>query len=478
MKSIKEFLIDSIKLISWLAKDSYRLIRSLITSMIQATKSNVYWEKLRAAESFVIQQFETHLPNEPKLFWVKHHRKILKIVYFFISVFILLNIAKCAYTPEKVTIRPVVEGRVITFEGTNKALNGIKSIDLTVGATQQLNLSGRLVWNEEKTAKIYSPFSGRVESVEVQPGQKVEKNQVLAVIQSADFGNAQADFKKAQASANAAKANLARSKELFDYGIVSQKDYEQIVSDSTQAIAEFDRANARLKSVGAQTKNIDQKFLLRSPTAGIVVEKNIYPGRELNSDLSNTPAIVVSDPTNLWAVLEASEIDVGRFEIGAEVTLQNNTLPNEKLIGKIIQIADFVDPVTRTIKVRVNVPNQQKKLRAEMFVEAEIPLSHIDGIVVPAKAVILVGTHHFVFVEIGPNKYLRQGVSLGARFADKVEILEGLKPEHRVVIEGNLYLNEIFRDSIRSSGSTDPAIITPAKPLIENYPLDLNSPHN
>jgi len=82
MKSIKEFLIDSIKLISWLAKDSYRLIRSLITSMIQATKSNVYWEKLRAAESFVIQQFETHLPNEPKLFWVKHHRKILKIVYF------------------------------------------------------------------------------------------------------------------------------------------------------------------------------------------------------------------------------------------------------------------------------------------------------------------------------------------------------------------------------------------------------------
>jgi len=111
---------------------------------------------------------------------------------------------------------------------------------------------------------------------------------VLAVIQSADFGNAQADFKKAQASANAAKANLARSKELFDYGIVSQKDYEQIVSDSTQAIAEFDRANARLKSVGAQTKNIDQKFLLRSPTAGIVVEK-IFTRVESSTQTFPTP---------------------------------------------------------------------------------------------------------------------------------------------------------------------------------------------
>lgn len=478
MKSTKEFFLDTIKLISWLSKDLYRLIRSVITSIVKTAKSNVYLEKFRSVESFVIQQLEANLPNEPKLFWIKHHQKILKIVYLLLALSVLTNIAKCAYTPEKITIHPVVEGRVITFEGTNKALNGIKSIDLTIGATPELNLSGRLVWNEEKTAKVFSPFAGRVESVEVQPGQKVEKNQVLAVIQSPDFGNAQADFKKAQAAAHVAKANLARSKELFDFGIVSQKDYEQVVSDSAQAIAEFERANARLKSIGAQTKNVDQKFLLRSPMAGIVVEKNIYPGRELNSDLSATPLVVVSDPSNLWAVLEASEIDIGRFDIGSEVTLQNNTLVNEKLVGTIIQIADFVDPVTRTIKVRVNVPNQQRKLRAEMFVEAAIPLNHIEGIVIPAKAVFLAGTHHFVFIEISPNKYLRQGVNLGTRFADKVEILEGLKPEHRVVIEGNLYLNEIFRDSNRSSGSTDPAVITPAKPLTENTPLDPNPSHN
>ena len=478
MKSLKDFFVDTVKLLRWLVATVRRLSHAFLGGTWRYLHSNAFFEKFKVVETFVIQQVGAHLPDEPKLFWQKHHRMVLRIVYIVFVGMLLLNVARCAYRPDRVTIRPVVDGRIITFEGTNKALNGIRSVDLTVGAIQRLNLPGRLVWNEEKTAKIYSPFSGRVHSVEVQLGQRIEKNQVVAIIQSPDFGNAQADYKKAQAAASAAKSQLNRAKELYEYGVISQREYEQTVSDSTAAIAEFERAGARLKALGASANSVDQKFALRSPVAGVVVERNIYPGRELSSDLSNNPLIVVSDPTSLWATLEASEVDIGRFDLGADVMLHNNSTPNEKLSGKITQIADFVDPVTRTVKVRVEVPNEQKKLRAEMFVQAEVPLTHIEGIVIPAKAVLLVGTHHFVFVEAGPNKYVRHGVSLGARFADKVEVVEGLKPEHRVVIEGNLYLNEILRDASRSSGSKDPVMVTPAKPLIEDYPLDIHAIHN
>ena len=198
-----------------------------------------------------------------------------------------------------------------------------------------------------------------------------------------------------------------------------------------------------------------------------MVERNIYPGRELSSDLSNAPLLTITDPNNLWAILEASEVDLGRFEVGAEVVIHNNTLPNEKLTGKIIQIADFIDPVTRTLKVRVEVPNQNKKLRAEMFIQADIPVTNLEGIIVPARGVFLVGDQHFVFVELDINKYERHEVKVGKRFADKVEVIEGLKQEQKVVTEGNLYLQEILRANARSQkGKADQA---PARLLDDVY---------
>jgi cobalt-zinc-cadmium efflux system membrane fusion protein len=295
-----------------------------------------------------------------------------------------------------------------------------------------LVLPGRLVWNEEKTAKVYSPFSGRVESVEVQLGETVKKGQSLAHIQSPDFGVAQADARKAQAAAVLARSSLNRAKELYANGIIAKKE-----------------------------------FSLNTPYDGVVVERNIYPGRELSSDLSNAPLLTITDPNNLWAILEASEVDLGRFEVGAEVVIHNNTLPNEKLTGKIIQIADFIDPVTRTLKVRVEVPNQNKKLRAEMFIQADIPVTNLEGIIVPARGIFLVGDQHFVFVELDINKYERHEVKVGKRFADKVEVIEGLKQEQKVVTEGNLYLQEILRANARSQkGKADQA---PARLLDDVY---------
>lgn len=450
MKNIGQFLRDTWRLFAWLINFIKTTILSLFRGLFGQIKSKAYVEKFNAFEAQVIHQVHENLPAEPKKFWGTHHKKILRIAYIVIVSLMVVNFAKCVYKPSRVVIEPVVEGELIYFKGATKPLNGIKSAELMAGGVQNLVLPGRLVWNEEKTAKVYSPFSGRVESVEVQLGESVKKGQALAYIQSPEFGVAQSDARKAQAAAILAKSTLSRAKELYAHGIISKKEFEQIESDTAQVIAEFDRASARIKALGASYNSINQKFPLNTPTEGVVVEKNIYPGRELNSDLSNVPLLTITDPNNMWAVLEASEVDLGRFEVGAEVTIYNNTLPNEKLTGKIIQIADFIDPVTRTLKVRVEVPNQNKKLRAEMFVQADIPVTNLEGIIVPARGVFLIGDQHYVFVELDVNKYERHEVKVGKRFADKVEILEGLKQDQKVVTEGNLYLQEILRSSVRA----------------------------
>jgi cobalt-zinc-cadmium efflux system membrane fusion protein len=154
------------------------------------------------------------------------------------------------------------------------------------------------------------------------------------------------------------------------------------------------------------------------------------------------------------------------------VVIHNNTLPNEKLTGKIIQIADFIDPVTRTLKVRVEVPNNNKKLRAEMFVQADIPVTNLEGMIVPAKAIFLVGDKQYVFVELDINRYERHEVKLGKRFADKVEVIEGLKQDQKVVIDGNLYLQEILRANMRAQKEKNDQL--PAKLLDSTSPAVVN----
>lgn len=472
MKNIGQFLKDTWGLVVWLLSFIKTTLLDLIKGFFGQIKSKAYVDRFNAIEAQVVYHIHENLPTEPQKFWSAHHKRVLRIIYILFISMLVLNVAKCMYKPSRVLIEPVVEGELIYFKGATKPLNGIKSSELIAGGVQNLVLPGRLVWNEEKTAKIYSPFSGRVDSVAVQLGETVKRGQSLAFIQSPEFGVAQSDARKAQAAAILAKSNLARSKELYANGIIAQKDLEQIQSDTAQVIAEYDRATARIKALGASYNSVDQKFPLNTPFEGIVVEKNIYPGRELNSDLSNVPLLTITDPNNLWAILEASEVDLGRFEVGAEVVIHNNTLPNEKLTGKIIQIADFIDPITRTLKVRVEVPNNNKKLRAEMFVQADIPVTNLEGMIVPAKAIFLVGDKQYVFVELDINKYERHEVKLGKRFADKVEVVEGLKQDQKVVIDGNLYLQEILRANMRAQKEKNDQ--SPAKLLDSTSPVVVN----
>jgi cobalt-zinc-cadmium efflux system membrane fusion protein len=449
MKTLGQFLKDLFALFVWLLGAVKATLVKLFKAQKNQIQSKAYVEKFRSIEAIVIHQVQENLPSVPKGFWQAHHRKILRIIYLLIVAMVVVNFARCVYKPSHISVEPVIQGDAVSFPGVKKPLNGIKSVSLELGASHTLTLPGRLVWDEDKTAKVYSPFAGRIHTVDVQLGQKIEGGQTLAIIQSPEFGQAQSDAKKSEALAVLAKANLTRSKELFDHGILAKKEFEQISADAAQAIAEFDRASSRIKSLGAGYKTVDQKFPLKTTISGVVVERNVYPGRDISSDLSNGPIFTVTDPKNLWAVLEASEVDIGRFAEGAEVTLFNNAMPAEKLKGKIIHIADFIDPVTRTVKVRVSVPNDSMRLKAEMFIQAEIPLARVEGIVVPSKAVILIGDKHYVFLETELNQFVRKEVKVGSQFADKTEITDWLSAEDRVVVEGSLYLNEILREHVK-----------------------------
>jgi cobalt-zinc-cadmium efflux system membrane fusion protein len=321
----------------------------------------------------------------------------------------------------------------------------------TVGAEQPafVPLTGRLVWDEDATVRVFTPFAGIVRKLFVDVNQPVTNGMALAEIQSSDFAQAQADARKAGSDFRRTEQNLARLRDLFEHGAAPRKDVESAEADYAAAQAEKDRAETRLAIYGAQA-NSAQGFLLPSPLAGVLVERNITPGQEVRPDqmLANmpqftAPLFVVTDPTRLWVWLDVTEMHLPLVHKGMELTIRSKAFPGQAFHGRLDLIGDSLDPTTRSIRARGSVENPDRLLKAELYVTVEIPDAVPMSLQVPSKAVFLRENQYYVFLEDGPGRYVRHAVKVGSEREGKVAILDGLKSGQRVVTEGCLLLQSL-----------------------------------
>jgi membrane fusion protein, heavy metal efflux system len=317
-----------------------------------------------------------------------------------------------------------------------------------------LALNGRMVWDDNVTTRLFTPFAGRVTKIPVETGQSVKEGEPLALIASPDYGQAQADARRAATDLVLSERTLARTKELLSHGAAAEKDLQAAEADMERARLEKQRTAERLALYGSSVESVDQSYVLKAPIPGIVVEKNINPGAELRSDqmLANTPQLasplfVITDPRKLWIQIDVPERDQGRVRLGQTFTIRSTSLPGEGFAGKVEFISDSLDPTTRTVKVRGSVPNEQRRLKAEMFVKAEFVLEPEPGVEVSNRAVFLRGEKHYVMLEDKPGRYLRREVTVGSEHAGRLIITDGLKPGQRVVVDGALLLEQILNQS-------------------------------
>lgn len=300
-----------------------------------------------------------------------------------------------------------------------------------------LRLPGRLVWNEEKTVRVFPQIGGRVQSIAVDVGNVVKTGQTLAVLNSPDYGQAQADARKAQADLHVATQALERNRQLREAGVIAEKDWQLAEATSAAARAEAERAGRRLSGLGGDG---DGAYVLKSPLAGTVVERNLNPGMEFRPDQAGSPLFVVTDPASLWLQIDAGEADLANLKKGDVFLIESRQYPGEQFKGVIRHVADFVDPVSRSIKVRGEVDNAGRRLKGEMFVVALIDQAPTQALQVPASAVFLQGDKRFVFVEEAVGRYRRQLVDSAGERDGRVELKAGVKEGERVVVEGNLHL--------------------------------------
>jgi cobalt-zinc-cadmium efflux system membrane fusion protein len=346
---------------------------------------------------------------------------------------------------------PKVTGEHISFPPDSPQLASLELAAVESRAPASTQLSGRLIWNDDMTVRVFTPFAGRVRRITADIGQAVGKNGALAEVESPDFGQAQADARKAGGDLKLAERSLTRLRELFAHGAAAQKDVEAAEDAQAQAEAEHSRAVSKIAAYGANADSLDEIFVLRSSLAGTVVDKSASPGLEIRPDqmLANVPEItqplfIVSDPSHLWIQVDATEVDVPRLQPGREFTFTSRAFPDETFTGRVDNVSEFIDPNTRTIKVRGSVDNTRRLLKAEMFVNVILPGGGASNISVPAAAVFLKGEKHFVFVQEKPGLFTRQEVAIGAEQDGRVLILNGLQAGQQVVTDGCVLLQQLL----------------------------------
>ena len=346
---------------------------------------------------------------------------------------------------------PKVAGEHISFPADSTQLASLELAPVESRAPASTELSGRLTWNDDVTVRIFTPFTGRVRKITADIGQSVEKNSPLAEVESPDFGQAQADARKAEGDLKLAERSLAREQELFAHGAAAQKDLEAAEDAQVQAAAEHARAVSKIAAYGANADSLDEIFVLQTPLAGTVVDKRVNPGQEIRPDqmLANIPEVtdplfVVSDPARLWIQIDATEVDVPHLQPGREFTFTSRAFPDETFTGRVDKVSEFIDPNTRTIKVRGSVDNARRLLKAEMFVNVILPGGETHDLSVPAAAVFLKGEKHFVFVQTEPGEFTRQEVAIGSEQEGRVLILSGLQAGQQVVTDGCIFLQQLM----------------------------------
>jgi cobalt-zinc-cadmium efflux system membrane fusion protein len=385
-----------------------------------------------------------HLLSTP----ARRYSAIAGVVALIVIGYTLSNPTPTARPPAPL---PIVQGEQLRFPAGHPQLALLATAPAVAAQSVTVELPARLVWNEERTHRIYPAFAGRVLKLNADIGQSVKAGQVLATLASPEFGAAQADTAKAQADAQLNIRALARQRELFEAGIVSRKDFEQAEADAARAQAEVARAHARTSMYGSAS-GVDQQLGLSSTVPGVVVERNLSAGLEVRPDQGGPGApalIVVTDPTSLWVQIDAHENDVASLKPGTAISI---VLPN------------FPGQSTRTIKVRAVIDNPQRLLKAEMLGTAKIERKLAAGVLVPASAVQLRGTEHWTYVQIEPGTFEPRLVKLGYEGLQEVLIISGLQAGELVVKDNSLLLAREFRNAQEEAKQHTPAPLNASAP--------------
>ena len=315
-----------------------------------------------------------------------------------------------------------------------------------------VQLLGELRVNEGRYAEVGTPIASRVASVLAAPGEIVRKGQELATLQSVDIGKARGESITAQTRLDLARKTLERKRKLAEEDIVPAREVQESEASVATAEADVRAARAGLRALGAGDESSDSsELILRSPIDGTVIERNAIQGQMAEPA---QPLFRIGDMSKLWLVVHAFERDAVRLTAGSTARVGFAALPGRAFTGNVTLIGKQVDASSRTIPVRIEVTNSEQLLRPGMSATAWVPVGKSSEklITVPVASLQRIENEWLVFLPTGQDTFEIRPVGRGRDLGTEIEVVSGLKPGERVVVEG-AFLLKAEAEKARSEGS-------------------------
>lgn len=298
---------------------------------------------------------------------------------------------------------------------------------------------GSVTLDEGNVAAVIPPVQGRVMRLLAAAGDHVAAGAPLANIYSAEVAGAGAGLSEARINRVAAEQALARAERLASDGAGSQRDVIDARTALATARAEEARAGAVLQSMGAPRAAVGT-YTLRAPIAGTVVQRSLRVGAEARSSATD-PAFLIADLDRVWVLAHLHEAQGSAVNAGDAVEIEVPALPGRRFASVVDRVAEAVDPNTRTLVVRISLPNPDHALKPEMFARVTVRTQSAGVPIVPVSALVTEANGYNAFVETAPGRYERRRVVVGAELDGRAQVLEGLRAGERVVVEGALLLD-------------------------------------
>lgn len=330
---------------------------------------------------------------------------------------------------------PSEEG-VVVLDTTAVRLGGIRVGIAEPVMTTALPVTGTITYDANRVSHVGARIDGRVLASSVDLGRRVARGQILVELESAEVGRIRAEAQRASSLLRIATENYNRERRLEQQGISSRKELLEAEADVRRGEAELRSARTQLSVLGAG-HGTGGHFDVAAPFAGVVVERNVSLGQMATA--SDT-LFTLADLSRVWIELDVFERDLSRVSVGQAVSVSTDAFPSRTFPGRIVYVGDVVDPVKRTVRARVEIPNPSGALRPGMFARASIRVGG-GGVIaasVPQAAVQHVEGKTVVFVPGGkPGEFRAIPVQLGESIpGGRVVLTAGLAAGARVVVEG------------------------------------------
>lgn len=302
----------------------------------------------------------------------------------------------------------------------------------------------RVVVAESRATSIVAPLAGRVEQVAVQLGDVVKPGDKVVAIRSASLPELGREIDTTRASLAVKRAAVERIRDLVALHALPEKDL--ILAEEEQRETEIGLRSAEGKRKSLRLGAVDSSGLywLVASRGGTIVERHVLVGMEVGPDHPE-PLLAIAGLDEVVVVADILEADAAGVRAGQQATVTATTSDDHPLEGTVEYVAAVVDPLRRTVAVRVKVKNEGHCLRPNAF--ARVTFHGTGGeprVLVPAEAVVTDGQNAVVFVrtEAAPGQYRfeRRTARVGRSRDGKTEVLEGLRPGEIFVARGALLL--------------------------------------